>query len=80
MYRGVGDRRDEGPRPDLDTEALERGAETLGELTRSARAQQVSGVPNFMLGEWPFGGIQTEDTMRKILTRYATKRRRGEVK
>jgi predicted DsbA family dithiol-disulfide isomerase len=60
--------------------ALERGDDTLAELTRSARAQRVSGVPNFMLGEWPFGGIQTDDTMRKIFARYATKRRRGEVK
>ncbi len=65
---------------EISDEALLDAEETLRERTRSARAQRVTGVPNFMLGEWPFGGIQTEDTMRKILTRYATKRRRGEVK
>jgi predicted DsbA family dithiol-disulfide isomerase len=64
---------------EAEPEAIEQGLDRLAELTRSAREQDVSGVPNFMLGEWPFGGIQTDDSMRKILTRYATKRRRGEV-
>ena len=35
----------------------------------------VSGVPTFMLDSWPFGGIQEDDTMVSILTRYAERKR-----
>ena len=34
-----------------------------------------TGVPTFMLESWPFGGIQNEETMRSILTRFAVKQR-----
>jgi hypothetical protein len=32
-----------------------------------------------MLGTWPFGGIQTEDTMKRVLERYVRKLRAGEI-
>lgn len=54
---------------------IERAAEELVERTRRAHAQEVTGVPNFMLGRWPFGGIQTDETMLSILSRYAAKQR-----
>ena len=63
-----------------DDEVLFTAEARLQDLTQRARAQRVTGVPNFMLGDWAFGGIQTEDTMRKMLTRYVTKRRQGKVK
>lgn len=61
----------------LDLEPLARPAalEGLAELTREARASEVSGVPTFMLGPWPFGGIQSEPTMRSILSRWAARQR-----
>ena len=43
--------------------------------TREARLGMVTGVPTFMLDNWPFGGIQEDDTMVSILTRYARKKR-----
>lgn len=63
----------------LDVRDLARGRRELELRTEVAREEQVSGVPTFMLGAWPFGGIQTEDTMRRILERYALKRRSGEL-
>ena len=39
----------------------------------------MSGVPTFMLGAWPFGGIQSDDTMLRVLERFATKARSGDV-
>jgi predicted DsbA family dithiol-disulfide isomerase len=50
-------------------------SEALGERTREARAAEVIGVPTFMLGRWPFGGIQEECIMRSLLTRWAEKQR-----
>ncbi len=52
--------------------------EALGALdlhTERAREEQVSGVPTFMLGAWPFGGIQSDDTMLRVLERFARKSR-----
>jgi len=46
--------------------------------TRVAGAAQVNGVPTFMLGRWPMGGIQEVDTMRAMFARWA-RRERGEV-
>lgn len=60
---------------DLDPARLARGAEELVARTRRAHAQEVTGVPNFMLGEWPFGGIQTDETMLSILGRFAARQR-----
>jgi predicted DsbA family dithiol-disulfide isomerase len=59
----------------LDASALARAGDELEARTRRAHAQEVSGVPNFMLGEWPFGGIQSDDTMLSILGRFAARRR-----
>ena len=36
----------------------------------------MTGVPTFMLDEWPFGGIQEDRTMRALFARYARKKRR----
>ena len=55
--------------------ALARAAGELLDRTRRAHAQEVTGVPNFMLGAWPFGGIQSDDTMLSILGRFAAKQR-----
>ena len=53
---------------------LAEGRQTLRLVTEQAREQMVTGVPTFMLGEWPFGGIQTEETMRHMLGRYVSRR------
>ncbi len=63
----------------LDARDLARGHRELELKTELAREEQVSGVPTFMLGTWPFGGIQTEDTMRRVLDRYVRKHRSGEL-
>ncbi len=62
----------------FESDALERAMDELDELTLLALDAQVTGVPTFMLGGWPFGGIQTEDTMAHVLERYARKAREGE--
>jgi 2-hydroxychromene-2-carboxylate isomerase len=66
---------------DCDAEHVLRGQEELDERTHAAGLQRVTGVPNFMLGEWPFGGIQTDETMLSVLGRFARKQRgwRGET-
>ncbi len=64
---------------ELDPARIARAAEELVARTRRAHAQEVTGVPNFMLGEWPFGGIQTDETMLSILGRFAARRRAGEA-
>ena len=58
---------------------MARAADELVARTRHAHAQEVTGVPNFMLGSWPFGGIQTDETMLSILGRFAARRRMGEA-
>jgi len=60
--------------------ALSRAALIEAELrleseTRGAAESMVSGVPTFMLGRWPVGGIQSDDTMRSLLGRFAAKQR-----
>jgi len=62
-----------------DRAALERGLETLERWTRHASHQMVSGVPTFMLAQWPFGGIQEDATMESIFRRWAAKVRRERV-
>lgn len=49
--------------------------EGLVEETRRARELEVTGVPTFLLGEWPFGGIQEEATLRSLLSRWAARQR-----
>jgi predicted DsbA family dithiol-disulfide isomerase len=55
--------------------AIDAGLAELEQRTREARLEMVTGVPTFMLDSWPFGGIQEDDTMVSILTRYARKKR-----
>jgi predicted DsbA family dithiol-disulfide isomerase len=64
---------------DLTGADLTSGREELQRRTEQAARAQVTGVPTFMLGSWPFGGIQQEDTMRHILTRYSRKARAGQL-
>lgn len=54
---------------------LEQGIARLEEQTIRAAHAGVTGVPTFVLGEWPFGGIQDEATMRSILSRHAARQR-----
>jgi predicted DsbA family dithiol-disulfide isomerase len=56
---------------------LARGRRELEVKTERALAEQVTGVPTFMLGTWPFGGIQSEDTMKRVLERFAQRTRAG---
>jgi predicted DsbA family dithiol-disulfide isomerase len=66
---------------DLDFEIdASRNEERLAELERvslAARAEEVTGVPTFMLGGWPVGGIQEDSVMRSLLGRWAAKTRRA---
>ena len=49
--------------------------DALDDATERARLAEVTGVPTFMLDEWPFGGIQQPATMRSLLGRWAAKKR-----
>ncbi len=62
---------------DLELDGLldRRALEAVEVTTLLAAEENVSGVPTFMLGEWPLAGIQNERTMRSVLTRYADQRR-----
>ncbi len=60
---------------ELSAAALAAAAEPLATACESAREAGVTGVPTFMLGRWPFGGIQSDDTMLHVLERYANKAR-----
>lgn len=68
--------RDLGLTPSPDEIAA--GLAELDQRTAAAGDAQVSGVPTFMLGDWPFGGIQDESTMRSVLQRWAERQRRGD--
>jgi hypothetical protein len=35
----------------------------------------VTGVPTLMLGEFPFGGVQSRQTTRMVLERWAERKR-----
>jgi predicted DsbA family dithiol-disulfide isomerase len=54
---------------------LERGEAELERRTREAADAMVTGVPTFMLGSWPMGGIQDDDTMVTLICRYARRAR-----
>ena len=58
---------------ELAPAAVEDALAALDLATERARDEQVSGVPTFMLGTWPFGGIQSDDTMLRVLERFARK-------
>jgi predicted DsbA family dithiol-disulfide isomerase len=62
---------------DIAPETLLGAHDELAARTAAAVREMVTGVPTFMLGEWPFGGIQQDDTMRMVLTRFAYKTRAG---
>jgi hypothetical protein len=55
--------------------ALEAGLEELERRTRAAADLMVTGVPTFMLAEWPMGGIQDDETMVSLINRFARRRR-----
>jgi predicted DsbA family dithiol-disulfide isomerase len=55
--------------------ALETGLEELERRTRAAADLMVTGVPTFMLAEWPMGGIQDDETMVSLIKRFARRRR-----
>jgi predicted DsbA family dithiol-disulfide isomerase len=59
----------------IDEARIEAGLAELEERTRNARQEMVIGVPTFMLDSWPFGGIQDDETMVAILTRFSERRR-----
>jgi predicted DsbA family dithiol-disulfide isomerase len=59
----------------FDESALERGRSELERRTRSAAEAMVTGVPTFMLADWPMGGIQDDDTMVSLITRFAKRAR-----
>jgi predicted DsbA family dithiol-disulfide isomerase len=60
---------------DLGDLAGPRGSDALEMEIERARAAQVTGVPTFMLGAWPVGGIQEDSVMRSLLGRWAAKTR-----
>lgn len=62
---------------ELDIEAPETGeaARLVERTTRDAEALGVVGVPSFLLGSWPVGGIQDPRTMVSFLKRYADRAR-----
>lgn len=57
----------------LPAAGIERARAALRLQTEEARDAMVTGVPTFMLGPWPVGGIQTQETMLQILGRHAAK-------
>ena len=63
----------------LDQKAVELGNRTdaLELCTLECIDADVTGVPTFMLDGWPIGGIQTDETMRSLLGRYAARMRDG---
>lgn len=60
---------------DFDRRELARAHDRLEVATELAREAQVTGVPTFMLGEWPLAGIQEEATMHSLLGRWVERRR-----
>ncbi len=54
-------------------------ARRLAEVTRSAVAAGVEGVPTLMLDVFPLCGIHDEETMLGMIRRYARRRRRLEA-
>jgi len=59
----------------IEPEELDEGREELDRRGHEAVESSVTGVPTFMLGPWPFGGIQEDETMRSILKRYVDRQR-----
>jgi predicted DsbA family dithiol-disulfide isomerase len=64
---------------ELAPRAIEEALAELELATEHAREAGVTGVPTFMLGSWPFGGIQSDATMLHVLERYAQRARQGSL-
>jgi predicted DsbA family dithiol-disulfide isomerase len=60
---------------DLGPGLLARARDELAFRTALAAEESVTGVPTLMLDEWPFGGIQTPETTRLVLARWASRKR-----
>ncbi len=65
---------------ELGSERLSRAREELSVRTLLAAEESVTGVPTLMLDEWPFGGIQTPETTRLVLSRWAARKRARAVR
>jgi 2-hydroxychromene-2-carboxylate isomerase len=61
----------------LADDALAEARAELERRTQRAAEDEVTGVPTFMLGRWPLGGIQDDATMCHILGRFARRARAG---
>ena len=62
---------------ELSANDLAAGLVELEVRTRAASEAMVTGVPTFMLDDWPLAGIQTDRTMRSILRRFVDKKQRA---
>ena len=60
---------------ELAEDELEAAGDELERRTREAAVATVTGVPTFMLAEWPMGGIQDDDTMVTLIRRFARRAR-----
>ena len=60
----------------LEPRALARARDELEFRTRIAAEEDVTGVPTLMLGDFPFGGIQSRETTRLVLERWVRTRTR----
>ncbi len=56
--------------------APRRNDDAIDAMTREAHIAGATGVPTFMFGEWPVGGIQEDHTMLTLLQRFARKTER----
>jgi len=61
----------------LDDARLDAGARAVARQTEEARRREVTGLPAFQLGRWPFGGVHDRDTLLGVLERYARRAREG---
>jgi len=58
----------------LDAAGVRACRDDLILRTQLAAAGEVTGVPTFMLDTWPFGGIQSRETMRVTFERWLERR------
>lgn len=59
----------------FDPARLARAEDELALRTQVAEDQGVTGVPTLLLDAWPLGGIQSPETMRLLLARWARRKR-----
>ena len=60
---------------DWHEDEIEHHLGELDDLTLRASEEMVTGVPTFMLGSWPLGGIQDDHTLLTIFDRFARRQR-----